>query len=141
MRQNFWVGAAIIGHQATLLHCLHISVMDKVCEEYHKGHGIIVKSSLSYVKFCSNSDENRHEDRTEKIDTRLQEVTIEDVEDEDEDTAPLPLITDVKVHRENSLSSSKFSDKTSLKVSDKYNTSWEKSKDKLEMLHFLWSAV
>ena len=114
--------------------------MDKVCEEYHKGHGIIVKSSLSYVKFCSNSDENKHEDRAEKIDTRLQEVTIEDVEDEDEDTAPLPLITDVKVHRENSLSSSKFSDKTSLKVSDKY-ISREKSKDELEMLHFLWSAV
>ena len=92
--------------------------MDKVCEEYHKGHGIIVKSSLSYVKFCSNRDENKvEEERAEKIDTRLQEVTIEDVEDEDEDTAPLPLITDVKVHRENSLSSSKFSDKTSLKVS------------------------
>ena len=88
--------------------------MDKVCEDYHKGHGIIVKSSLSYVQFCSNSEDR--EERAETIDTRLQEVTIEDVEDEDEDTAPLPLITDVKVHRENSLSSSKFSDKTSLKV-------------------------
>ena len=88
--------------------------MDKVCEDYHKGHGIIVKSSLSYVKFCSNSEDRK--ERAETIDTRLQEVTIEDVEDEDEDTAPLPLITDVKVHRENSLSSSKFSDKTSLKV-------------------------
>ena len=90
--------------------------MDKVCEDYHKGHGIIVRSSLSYVKFCSNSEDRK--ERAETIDTRLQEVTIEDVEDEDEDedTAPLPLITDVKVHRENSLSSSKFSDKTSLKV-------------------------
>ena len=86
--------------------------MDKVCEDYHKGHGIIVRSSLSYVKFCSNSEDRK--ERAETIDTRLQEVTIEDVEDED--TAPLPLITDVKVHRENSLSSSKFSDKTSLKV-------------------------
>merc|ERR550525_491855 len=92
-------------------------VMDKVCEEYHKGHGIVVKSSLSYVKFCSNS-QNKHEDSVEDeetIDTRLQEVTIEDVEDEDEDTVPLPLITGDKVTRENSLSSSKFSDKTSLK--------------------------
>ena len=92
--------------------------MDKVCEDYHKGHGIIVRSSLSYVKFCSNSEKlEDSEERGERIDTRLQEVTIEDVEDEDEDTAPMPLITDVKVHRENSLSSSKFSDKTSLKVS------------------------
>ena len=46
--------------------------MDKVCEEYHKGHGIVVKSSLSYVKFCSNS-QNKHEDseeHEETIDTR-----------------------------------------------------------------------
>ena len=112
MRQSCWVGTQIIDQPAIVIFC--ISVMDKVCEDYHKGHGIIVKSSLSYVKFCSNSEDRK--ERAETIDTRLQEVTIEDVEDEDEDTAPLPLITDVKVHRENSLSSSKFSDKTSLKV-------------------------
>ena len=115
MRQSCWVGTQIIDQPAVVIYFLSFSVMDKVCEDYHKGHGIVVKSSLSYVKFCSNSETS--EERAETIDTRLQEVTIEDVEDEDEDTAPLPLITDVKVHRENSLSSSKFSDKTSLKVS------------------------
>ena len=115
MRQSCWVGTLIIDQPAVVIYFLSFSVMDKVCEDYHKGHGIVVKSSLSYVKFCSNSETS--EERSEIIDTRLQEVTIEDVEDENEDIAPLPLITDVKVHRENSLSSSKFSDKTSLKVS------------------------
>ena len=52
-------------------------VVDKTCEEYHKEHGIVVKSSLSYVKICSNDNntndvhENVYNDEDdEMIDTR-----------------------------------------------------------------------
>ena len=52
-------------------------VVDKTCEEYHKEHGIVVKSSLSYVKTCSNDNntndvhENVYNDEDdEMIDTR-----------------------------------------------------------------------
>ena len=59
--------------------------MDKTCEEYHRQHGVIVKSSLSYVKICSNSDKaqeniyNDNNDNTEEeetIDTRNKVIFI-----------------------------------------------------------------
>ena len=53
---------------------------------------------------------------------RLQKVTIEDVEDEEPDVSPAPLSNGEKVGRDNSFSSSKFSDKTSIKVHSPYIT-------------------
>jgi len=100
-------------------------VVDKTCEEYHKEHGIVVKSSLSYVKTCSNDNntndvhENVYNDEDdEMIDTRLQKVTIEDVKDEESDLTPTPMMNGVsenKISRDNSFSSNKYSDKTSIK--------------------------
>ena len=57
------------------------SVVDKACEEFHRQHGLVVKSSLSYVKLCSNVSRNdeavndNHQDihdneEDETIDTR-----------------------------------------------------------------------
>ena len=34
------------------------SVVDKPCEEFHRQHGLVVKSSLSYVKHCSNASDD-----------------------------------------------------------------------------------
>ena len=50
---------------------------------------------------------------------RLQKVTIEDVKDEESDLTPTPMINGVsenKISRDNSFSSNKYSDKTSIKV-------------------------
>jgi len=85
-------------------------VVDRLCEEHHRQHGVVVTSSLAYTELCSNIEQD-----TETIDTRLQKVTIEDVEDEEPDVSPAPLTNGDKVGRDNSFSSSKFSDKTSIK--------------------------
>jgi membrane-associated protease RseP (regulator of RpoE activity) len=62
-------------------------VVDKKCEEYHKQNEIIVKSSLSYVIRLSSEQEEEvidaNDDDEEVIDTRLQEVSIEDNKEED----------------------------------------------------------
>ena len=50
---------------------------------------------------------------------RLQKVTIEDVKDEESDLTPTPMMNGVsenKISRDNSFSSNKYSDKTSIKV-------------------------
>lgn len=108
-----------IQNETTLL------VVDKTCEEYHRQHGVIVKSSLSYVKICSNSDteqENIYNDNNdntedETIDTRLQQVTIEDCNDEDSNRSATPINVEEsqKIVRDSSFSSNKYSDRTSVK--------------------------
>ena len=66
--------------------CLNyrLSVVDKECEEYHRSHGIVVKSSLSYVKTCSNvasNDDTKNiyidEEEDEAIDTRKTLISLE----------------------------------------------------------------
>lgn len=98
-------------------------VVDKECEEYHRSHGIVVKSSLSYVKTCSNvasNDDTKNiyidEEEDEAIDTRLQRVTIEDVKDEECVTTPSPLPSsdDLRIVRDNSFTSNKFSSSKSV---------------------------
>ena len=67
------------------VHNFIILVVDRTCEEYHRQHGVIVKSSLSYVKICSNSDteqENIYNDNNdntedETIDTRNKVILIQ----------------------------------------------------------------
>jgi len=59
-------------------------VVDKKCEEFHKQNEIIVKSSLHYVLHLSSEKEEEVIDDEEVIDTRLQEVSIEDDKEEDD---------------------------------------------------------
>ena len=42
-----------------------VSVVDRLCEEHHRQHGVVVTSSLAYTKLCSNIEQD-----TETIDTR-----------------------------------------------------------------------
>ena len=73
-----------VPHETKLL------VIDKKCEEYHKQNDIIVKSSLPYVLHLSSEQEEEvidTNDDDEVIDTRLQEVSLED--DEDIETSPV----------------------------------------------------
>merc|ERR1712013_887872 len=80
-----------VPHETKLL------VVDKKCEDFHKQNEIIVKSSLSYVLRLSSEQEkeviNTNDDDEEVIDTRLQEVSIEDDKEEEAQDSGSPRST------------------------------------------------
>eukprot|EP00092_Neocalanus_flemingeri_P078682 GFUD01097920.1.p1 GENE.GFUD01097920.1~~GFUD01097920.1.p1 ORF type:complete len:248 (+),score=77.07 GFUD01097920.1:61-804(+) len=96
----------------------NLLVVDKKCEEFHKQNEIIVKSSLSYVLHLSSEKEEEIIDDEEVIDTRLQEVSIEDHQEEDDDvqdsisessSSPPPSVHNGSVEREDSMMSNRSS--------------------------------
>ena len=52
-------------------------MVDKVCEEFHREHGLVVKSSLSYVKRCSNVNDEAVNDKHQDIHDNEEDETID----------------------------------------------------------------
>lgn len=52
-------------------------MVDKVCEEFHRQHGLVVKSSLSYVKLCSNVTDEPVDDSHQDIHDNEEDETID----------------------------------------------------------------
>jgi len=103
-----------VPHETKLL------VVDKKCEDFHKQNEIIVKSSLSYVLRLSSEQEEEvidtNDDDEEVIDTRLQEVSIEDdkeeeVQDSVSESSPSPpaSVHNGSIKREDSMMSNRSS--------------------------------
>lgn len=95
-------------------------VVDKKCEEFHRQNEIIVKHSLEYVLRLSSEQEEEvidDDDDEEVIDTRLQEVSIEDEKEEDDvqdsisESSPSPpaSVHNGSVKREDSMMSNRSS--------------------------------
>ena len=95
-------------------------VVDKKCEEFHRQNEIIVKHSLEYVLRLSSEQEEEvidDDDDEEVIDTRLQEVSIEDEKEEDDvqdsisESSPSPpaSVYNGSVKREDSMMSNRSS--------------------------------
>ena len=60
-------------------------VVDKKCDKYHRENDIVIKGSLPYILRISSEEQNDDEE----IDTRLQEISMDDAkrEDDKDDTA------------------------------------------------------
>jgi len=129
-------------------------VVDKKCEEFHKQNEIIVKSSLPYVLHLSSEQEEEVIDDEEVIDTRLQEVTIENHKEDDDDVqdslsesspSPPASVHNGSVEREDSMMSNRSSvistkvQEPEVNIEPEMNSSVpavdENLEDKLEEVH------
>merc|ERR1719419_536733 len=67
-------------------------VVDKKCDEYYRENDIVIKGSSSYVVRLSSEDKNK-DNEEEVIDTRLQRISMDDVEREDSENSSVSKIS------------------------------------------------